>query len=345
MDPGAARAGDAVTGAAGWVLVDGERTVRYGRGVATGATADLLERHGFSGYALLTTERASASAPQLAAGAEVVAFAGHGRVVDVAEAARPQVARRPLVALGGGRVIDAAKAIAAAERYERPEGVAVIPTTLSGAELTPIHRLLPGTTGGPVRAALVLCDPALMASQPLPELAASAMNALAHACEACWNANATPLTDANAAHGARLLVEGLETAEADRDALALGALLAAHAFGLIGVGVHHVVCQTLVQRLGIPHAATNAIVLPHVLALMQARSPAGVATLDRELAGSALGRVRAVAAQAGVTTLRELGPSREACVALVSLMLARPELGRSAGVSEADLVTLVEAAW
>ena len=45
-----------------------------------------------------------------------------------------------LVALGGGRVIDVAKAIAAVGGGR----VAALPTTLSGAEMTAIHRLPEG---------------------------------------------------------------------------------------------------------------------------------------------------------------------------------------------------------
>ena len=258
--------------------------MRFGRGTADEAGAILSER-GFTGYALVTTERARASVPSLAERADVVAIAPPGLVADIAGALRPSVAGEPLVALGGGRVIDTAKAIAAAERAERPEGVCAIPTTLSGAELTPIHRTLPGTTGQRVRPSLVICDPAIMASQPMPELAASAMNALAHACEARWLADGNPISDAIAERGAGLLTAGLEHVAPDRDALALGAVEAALAFGLSGVGVHHVVCQTLVQSLGLPHAATNAIILPHVFALMASRAPEAIGALDLALGG------------------------------------------------------------
>ena len=329
----------------GWLLADGERTLAYGRGRVAGDARALLEQHGFTRYALLTTHRASASAPQLAELADRVVIAESGLVADVAAAAREQVAGHPLVALGGGRVIDAAKAIGARERADRPEGVAAVPTTLSGAELTPIHRQLPDTTGGPIRPSLVICDPELMASQPLPDLAASAMNALAHACEACWNANGTPLTGVVATRGARLLVDGLEPSEPDRDVLALGAVLAAHAFGLVGVGVHHLVCQTLVQRLGLPHATTNSIVLPHSLALMAMRAPAAIGELDRAFGRPAGTRIRAAGMRAGPTRLRELGRGLDECRALVPVMLARPELARSPGVGESDLQTLLEAAW
>jgi Iron-containing alcohol dehydrogenase len=327
-----------------WTLVDGERLVRYGRGTAAGC-GPLLRERGFSGYALVTTRRASSSVPALAEGADIVAIAPPGLVADVAAGLRDEVAGRPLVALGGGRVIDAAKAIAAAERDQRPEGVAAIPTTLSGAELTPIHRLLPGTTGGRVRPSLVVCDPTIMASQPLPELAASAMNALAHACEARWLADGNPIADAIAELGARLLVEGLEPDEPDRDALALGSVEAALAFGVSGVGVHHVVCQTLVQTLRLPHAATNAIILPHVFALMATRATEAIAALDRVLGPDAGARVRASARRAGPTGLRELGHTLPEYRSCVPAMLSRRELARTPGIGEDDLVALVESAW
>jgi hypothetical protein len=73
-------------------------------------------------------------------------------------------------------------------------GCAAIPTTLSGAEMTRGHRMPAGVPEpDPVqrpywrwcqRATLVISDPRLMASQPMPDLAASALNALAHAAEA-----------------------------------------------------------------------------------------------------------------------------------------------------------------
>jgi maleylacetate reductase len=328
-----------------WLLVDGERLISYGPGEAGRNSALLLEQRGFSEYALITTQRASRDVPQLAERARVIALAEPGLVVDVAAALREQVTGHPIVALGGGRVIDAAKAIGALERTERPEGVAAIPTTLSGAELTPIHRQLAGTEGGPIRPSLVICDPEVMASQPLPELAASAMNALAHACEARWNANGNPITDATAERGARLMSDGLAASTPDRDALALGAVQAAHAFGLVGVGVHHVVCQTIVQRLGTPHAATNAVILPHAFALMAMREPSAISALDRAFGTDSGTRVRAAAMRAGVTRLRQFGHTLDEYRALVPLMLERAELSRAPGVTEHDLLSLVEAAW
>jgi alcohol dehydrogenase class IV len=326
-----------------WALRDGERLIIYGEDPAN--VDEVLAERGFDGYALITTERACSSAPRLAEQARVVAFAEPGPVIDVASALRGQVAGHPLVALGGGRVIDAAKAIGARERPQRREGVAAIPTTLSGAELTPIHRQLPGTEGGSVRPSLVICHPELMASQPMPELAASAMNALAHACEARWNANGNPLTDAIAERAARLLCDGLATDVPDREALALGAVEAAYSFGLVGTGVHHIVCQTIVRALATPHAGTNAVILPHAFALMARLEPTAATALGDALGGDGETRVRRTAARAGVTRLREFGHTLDAYRSLVPAMLERPDLARTPAVTGEDLVSLIEAAW
>ncbi len=73
----------------------------------------------------------------------------------------PSVGGPRLVALGGGRTIDTAKAIASVSGAR----VAAIPTTLSGAEMTGIHRLPAGAEDRVremVRPELVIADPKAM---------------------------------------------------------------------------------------------------------------------------------------------------------------------------------------
>ena len=102
-----------------FVWVDGERTIHFGRGVAAGA----VEALGGPGYTLLTTERASAAAPQLAAAARAVHIVGPGpgRTSSPATCCSTCSGDR-IVALGGGRVIDVAKALAAATGAPRDGG-------------------------------------------------------------------------------------------------------------------------------------------------------------------------------------------------------------------------------
>ena len=118
---------------------DGERTIRFGEGSAAQAP-ELLSEHGFDDYTLLTTARAAGSAPLRAAKTIDVPS---GLVDELSAQLLPDAGDSPLVALGGGRVIDTAKAIGGVTGAP----VAAIPTTLSGAELTPFHRLPKGVDG------------------------------------------------------------------------------------------------------------------------------------------------------------------------------------------------------
>ncbi|MFL5895927.1 MAG: iron-containing alcohol dehydrogenase, partial [Thermoleophilaceae bacterium] len=204
----------------GFTWIDGERLIRFGANALAEAPV-LLEQRGFADYALLTTERAQAAAPQLVDGAVAVLHVPEGPVPEAAASVRGDVAGRPLVALGGGRVIDAAKAIGAADGLE----VAAVPTTLSGAELTRFHRMPAGVeTWRLIRPSLVVADPSLMASQPMPQLAASAVNALAHAVEALYTPLTNPAAEMCGLRAAELIAAGLGEAEPERESLALGAL-------------------------------------------------------------------------------------------------------------------------
>ena len=118
---------------------------------------------------------------------------------------------------------DSAKAIACADGLT----VAAIPTTLSGAEMTPFHRMPAGVDEWRlVRPSLVIAHPDLMASQPMPGLAASAMNALAHAIEALYTPLANPVAEDAALRAVTQIALGLTLGTGT---LALGAVLAGYA--------------------------------------------------------------------------------------------------------------------
>lgn len=321
-----------------FTLDEGDRLIRFGPGALADAPG-LLAQQGFAGYALLTTERAAGQAPDVVDRAAVVVEVPHGQVPDAAAQVRPAVGTRPLVALGGGRVVDTAKAIGSAFGLS----VATIATTLSGAELSAHHRPLAGHEDGPrVRPALVLADPAVMASQPLPELAASGMNALAHALESLYSPLANPVAESVALEGTRQLDAGFAGSEPDRPAIALGALLAGHALGLTCFAVHHVLSQTIVRTAGTPHAQTNAVVLPHVATFMEHRAGREV-ELFREAVD--LDRVRR---PAEVTGLGALGVRREQLPEIAEAAASRRgDLAATPGerLTASDLQGLLEAAY
>jgi alcohol dehydrogenase class IV len=290
--------------------IDGERLVRFGPSVAEEAPSLLAER-GFDGYLLLTTERAQEQWPGLSDGAGDVVHVPAGKVDEISAELLDGVGGRPLVALGGGRVIDTAKALAGAVEGGRS---AAVPTTLSGAPMSRSHRMPAGADGARfTRPELVIADPALMASQPEAQLAASAMNALGHATESLYTPLANPVARLAALEAAGLISEGLTGAEIDRPALALASILAGYAVGSTGLAIHHATCQTIVRVTGSPHAETNAVMLPHFARLMAPRAPGALGALAEALgdpvgeAGAAAALIARLAARSGHTRLSTLG--------------------------------------
>ena len=310
--------------------------MRFGDGALADAPA-LLAEHGFESFALLTTERAAGSAPALSDAATVIVHVPGGPVPEASAAVRDAVGGSPLVALGGGRVIDSAKAIGGADGLP----VAAIPTTLSGAPMTRFHRMPKGVERFTlVRPALVVADPELMASQPMPGLAASAMNALAHAIEALYGPTGSPVTDMAARRAVALFESALTPEEPARADLALASVLAGYAVGCAGFAVHHAVCQTTVRVLGTPHAQTNAVVLPHSVRFVASRDAEAVEGIDPAA-------VARLTARAGVTSLSELGVAEDQLGEVVEAILRHPALGNTPGgpPGPAELRQLLADAW
>ena len=327
--------------------IDAERVIRYGSDVAAEAP-DLLAGRGFEGFALLTTERAAAQAPAVAAAAAVVLQVPGGGVPEAAAAVRGDVGGRPLVALGGGRVIDSAKAIGGADGLP----VAAIPTTLSGAELTRFHRMPAGVDEFTlVRPSVVVADPDLMASQPMPGVAASALNAMAHAVESLYTPLTNPAAQLCGLQAIELIASGLGEAEPDRPRLALGALLAGWASGSAGYAFIHVLCQTTVRVAGTPHAQTYAVMLPHGLRVLETRVPELLTQVAAALGAGdpqpelAAARAAHLAAQAHVVRLSTLGVNEGDIPAIVEQASARAELHNTPDAPDAaELDALLRAA-
>jgi alcohol dehydrogenase class IV len=252
---------------------DAGRDVVFRKG-GLDAALPLLRENGFAPFELLSTPRALAGAGELAVAAEEVHEVDPGGVPEAAAALLDKVRSQRLVALGGGRTIDAAKAVAAVTGAR----VAAIPTTMSGAEMTGIHRLPKGAedrVSGLVRPALVIADPELMTSQPEAELRMSSMNALAHGADSLYTPYANPVSQMTALQGAGAIAKSLDQdpESRDRGMLALGSVLSGYAIDSGMFALHHVICQTLVRVCGTPHAPTNAAILPKAMAFMVPRAP------------------------------------------------------------------------
>jgi maleylacetate reductase len=306
----------------------------------------LLTEHGFEGFELLSTERASF--PALASAAASTLEVEPGPVPETAAALLDSIGSGPYVAHGGGRVIDTAKALAAVTGA----AVAAIPTTLSGAEMTGIHRLPAGAEDrarGLVRPRLVIADPDQMTGLAESSLRASAMNALAHGADSLYTPFANPVSRMTALRGAELIAGALDQgrAERDRSALALGAILCGYAIDSGMFALHHVACQTLARVCGSPHAETNAAILPRAMALMVTRAPRQLAELAAALGTTPDGiEARILELGGDPAGLGAVGADRDRLGEAVEAMLERPELGFvPGGIGAAELTSMVEAAW
>jgi alcohol dehydrogenase class IV len=325
----------------GFTWRDGERTIRFGRGVI-GEAVDAL---GGEGYALLTTERAAGMAPGVVEAAAAVHTLGAGRVDELAGELLGAVARERIVGLGGGRVVDTAKALAAASGGTQV--AMAVPTTLSGAEMTRIHRRAAGADqrAPTVRPRVVVNDPGLSASQPPAELAASALNALGHAVEGPCTPLANPVATLAAHDGARLLARSLSGAP-DRDGLALGALLAGYVIDSTGYGLHHVLAQTLVRIGGAGHGPANAVMLCHTIGALAWRFPERIEALGVALEDDPADVAARMCRLTGATRLRDLGIEREVLAQCAEAAAERPELDLTPPRADrAELLALYEGAW
>jgi alcohol dehydrogenase class IV len=308
----------------------------------------LLHEHGFADFELLTTPRALPGAPELEAAAKAVHSVPAGQVPEAAAVLLDRVSAPQLAALGGGRAIDAAKAVAAVTGAR----VAAVPTTLSGAEMTGIHRLPAGAESrvrAMVRPDLAIADPEAMTSQAEQALRASAMNALAHGADSLYTPFANPVSRMTAQRGAELIAASLDEdpGERNRAALAQGSLLCAYAIDSAAFGLHHVICQTLVRICGTPHAETNAAILPRAMAFIAPRAPDQLALLADSIGTDPSNiEVRILELGGNPSGLGKLDADRSKLDQALDLMLVRPELAFTPEPpTRGDLEELIERAW
>jgi alcohol dehydrogenase class IV len=330
-----------------FVWRDAGRAVVF-RGGGIEDAPQLLAENGMEPFELLSTQRHLAGAAGLVGAAEAVHEIAPGGVPEAAAIALGSVRAPNLVALGGGRAIDTAKAVASVTGAR----VAAIPTTMSGAEMTGIHRLPAGAENrvrGMVRPGLVIADPEAMTSAPEAELRLSSMNALAHGADSLYTPFSNPVSEMTALRGAALISAALDESPAarDREALALGSLLCGYAIDSGMFALHHVICQTLVRVCGTPHAGTNAAILPRAMAFMVPRAPEKL-----QLLAEALGTLpheieaRILALGGNPPSLSEQGGDPAKLPQAVEAMLQRPELSFAPEPpSRSDLEQLIDSAW
>ena len=252
--------------------------------------------------------------------AAAVAQAGVGRVDGV-------------VSFGGGSCADLGKAVCHAAERERGTGATYadrpalphlsVPTTYSGAELTPFYGM---TTEGRKQGAgaptlaprAAVYDPVLTLGTPARVSAETGMNALAHGVECAYSPTRTPEAEAVALACIERVAASLPAVVDDPDdldartAMLAGAVLGGRCLQNAGMGVHHGLSQLMGGRTGLPHGLVNALVLPHAMAFNasavgEAARRIGAALGDPADPAGALARLRdrvglpATLAECGVT--------------------------------------------
>lgn len=213
-----------------------------------------------------------------------------------------------LVSLGGGSSLDIAKVISVLAADDRepqdvghelaetgtisipsdpPPSIIAIPTTLAGADLSigagvtaaPTSGLVDSSTSGGISdpqlmPKSVFYDPEMFATTPKRILAASAMNGFDKGLETVYARNATPITDATATRGLRLLDEGLRqlgnqtVTEEVLEPVVEGTLLVQYGISRpeeSTLSIIHAFGHGLTRTYDVQQGTAHGIVAPHIL--------------------------------------------------------------------------------
>lgn len=294
-----------------------------------------------------------------------------------------------LVAFGGGSASDLAKGIALACAEEghlldfvlerAPDGsissptskrrklpIIALPTTVSGAEVTPGFSLTDASGGkilfrdATLAPVVLIYDPELMHGVPLAVMAASGMNALAHGIEALYSRHRNPVSGIYARDSLSLVYRSLHaiaTGARGRDVyteLALGAYYAGVAIVNARTALHHAICHKLAPAAGLTHGLANAIMLPRVLEFNLPAARNELTTVAQLLGQQqptpegAIAAVTELSVLAGLPArLKDVGVSSAILSGLAQQILREPGVGFNprAVSSAAEIEAILNAAW
>ncbi|WP_334143861.1 iron-containing alcohol dehydrogenase family protein [Rhabdothermincola sp.] len=374
--------GDAPPAGTGWAHTGLAQRLVFGPGTVR-EVPELLRALGLRRVMLVTTAGRLASAD----GRRLTGLLGASLASTFAEVAShapaPVVqaavlqARRDgvdgLVSFGGGSCADTAKAVnffaeqeagmPATTWTDRPMLPHVaVPTTYSGAELTPFFGMTDPHTrqkrgaGGPSCAPVAaVYDPELTVATPPRVSAETGMNALAHCVEVVWSPSRTPEAEAIALAGARRIVGALPAVVerpgelAARSTMLEGAALGGRCLQNGTMGIHHGLSQLIGGRTGIPHGLANAVILPHAIRYNAGAVPEAIAALSDAMGASddLAAFVASFVARLGLPTrLSECGVHEEDLEAVARLSPSNPNvLLNPRPVSEADALAVLRAAF
>jgi 1,3-propanediol dehydrogenase/alcohol dehydrogenase len=257
-----------------------------------------------------------------------------------------------MVAVGGGTVLDTAKAAAiVAENGGQVEDYVVkktkvieipgiplvaVPTTAgTGTEVTPFAVVWDSENRKKYSLASLLMfpkravvDPELTINLPPQITAYTGMDALAQAIEAYWSKNHNPFSDVYALKAIKLAIDYLEKATCDpdqesREKMALSALMAGLAFSNTKTTICHAVSYPITAHWGVAHGQAVAITLPsfvrHSLPTLKQRERPLLKAFESNSAVQAAEKIEKLMTEVGLKTrLSQLGLKQEDLDLIVS---------------------------
>jgi alcohol dehydrogenase class IV len=206
-------------------------------------------------------------------GADVVVAIGGGSVIDAGKAVA-------MLLGNGGDPLDYLEVVGSGRKITRPAVPCVaVPTTAgTGSEVTanavlasPAHRVKSSLRSPFMIPRVALVDPALTVSCPPPVTAASGLDALTQCLEPFVSVRANPLTDGLAREGLRRAAAGLRAAYADgtdlgaRADMAMCSLLGGLALANAKLGAVHGLAGVIGGTAAVPHGVACAALLAPVM--------------------------------------------------------------------------------
>lgn len=241
-----------------------------------------------------------------------------------------------IIAIGGGSVIDTAKAIGiiatnpdfydvkslegVADTKNKAFPIIAFATTSGTAAEVTINYVITDEEAG---RKLVCVDPHdipviafndadMMKTMPKGLTAATGMDALTHAIEGYITKGAHALSDLLCWNSIKFIADNLEKAvkngadDAAREGMAYGSYVAGMAFSNVGLGIVHSMAHPLGARYDIAHGVANALLLPFVMEYNMSACKKKYGDIARAMGVDIKGKTEGEAAQAAVDAVKKL---------------------------------------
>lgn len=273
-----------------------------------------------------------------------------------------------IIAIGGGSVIDTAKAVAIVKNnpefadIRSLEGVApthskcvpiiALPTTCGTAAEVTINYVITDEENNrkmvcvdPKDIPLVaIVDPELMAPMPPKLIASTGMDALTHAIEGYITKGAHTISDMFEIKSIELIAKHLRGAVADRnmedmDGMSIAQYVAGMGFSNVGLGIVHSMAHPLGAVFDVPHGVANALLLPIVMEFNMSACIEKYGDIARAMGVDTIGMTKEEAARAAVEAVRKLSKDISIPQTLREISIKREDLPRLAKDALADVCT------